>query len=146
MSNRHLARAIIMQVLYQWDFRGKPSAAIPAIIEQCVAEFGVGLDDNLAYIQETAEAIIDRLADIDQVIAEYADNWPIEQMSLVDRNILRIGVYELKISDQIPAKVAINEAIELAKNYGGPTSGKFVNGILGSLYNDIKKAHPESHS
>ena len=139
MSNRHLARAISMQSLYQWDFRDKPSAALPAIIEQCTTEFGVGLEDNIEYIQETVEAVIEHLEQIDAEIAQYADNWPLVQMSLVDRNILRIGVYELKISKNIPAKVAINEAIELAKNYGGPTSGKFVNGILGAMFNEIKK-------
>lgn len=144
MSNRHLARAISMQSLYQWDFRGKPSAAIPAIVEQCAQEFGVGLTDNLAYIEQTVEAVIERLEEIDAEIARYAENWPIAQMSIVDRNILRIGVYEMKMSDQIPAKVAINEAIELAKNYGGPTSGKFVNGILGAMYNDLKEEDQHS--
>ena len=75
---------------------------------------------------------------IDNHIGQFASNWPIDQMALVDRNILRIGVYELYFNENVPAKVAINEAIELAKNYGGPSSGKFVNGILGAMYNQIK--------
>lgn len=144
MSNRHLARSIIMQILYQWDFRGQPTAALPAIIEQSVAEFGNGLDDNVEYITDSVNAVIDHLPEIDNTIAKYATNWPIAQMTLIDRNILRIGVYEMTKNDQIPAKVAINEAIELGKNYGGLASGKFVNGILGALYNDLPKEDAEN--
>ena len=139
MSNRHLARSIVMQTLYQWDFRNKPSAALPAIIDELRDQFGKDLDENASYITKTADAIIANIEAVDSRIAEYASNWPIDQMALIDRNILRIGVYELYINKNIPSKVAINEAIELAKNYGGPSSGKFVNGILGAMYNDIKE-------
>ncbi len=139
MSNRHLARSIIMQVLYQWDFRGQPSAALPAIIQETIAEFGLGIENNEAYITETVTGIIDHLPELDKEIASYAPNWPIDQITLVDRNILRIGVYELKFNDAIPAKVAINEAIEVGKTYGGQSSGKFVNGVLGAMYNDMVK-------
>ena len=139
MSNRHLARSIVMQTLYQWDFRNKPSAALPAIIDELRDQFGKDLDENASYITKTADAIITNIETVDARIAEYASNWPIDQMALIDRNILRIGVYELYINKNIPSKVAINEAIELAKNYGGPSSGKFVNGILGAMYNDIKE-------
>lgn len=139
MSHRHLARSIVMQILYQWDFRGRPTAALPAITEQNVTEFGVGLEENSDYINETVNKIVEKVDVLDETIIKYADNWPLEQMSIVDRNILRIGAYELMESSAIPAKVAINEAIELAKNYGGPSSGKFVNGILGAMYNDVKK-------
>lgn len=129
-----------MQTLYQWDFKGKPSAAIPAIVDLTVTEFGAGLDDdNKAYVVETVESIINHLADIDGTIAKYATHWPLEQITLIDRNILRIGVYEMYFNDHIPAKVAINEAIELAKSFGGQSSGKFVNGILGAMYNDLEK-------
>lgn len=139
MSNRHLARAIAMQVLYQWDFKGRPTAAIPAIIEQTIKDFGVGLDQNIEYIQATVDGVIDNLEQIDQTIQTYAPKWPLEQIAIVDRNILRIGIYEMHINNDIPNKVAINEAIEIAKSYGGQSSGKFVNGILGAIYNDIKK-------
>lgn len=128
-----------MQVLYQWDFRGKPTAALPAIISQTSTEFGLGIEDNGQYISDTVHAVIDHLPEIDVVIAQYAPNWPVDQITLVDRNILRIGVYELKFNDGIPAKVAINEAIEVAKTYGGQSSGKFVNGVLGAIYNDMVK-------
>ncbi|MBI5728479.1 MAG: transcription antitermination factor NusB [Candidatus Magasanikbacteria bacterium] len=140
MSNRHLARSIAMQSLYQWDFRGCPTAAVPAIVEQNLTEFGVGLDDeNKTYVRDTVETVSGLSPQIDAVIAQYATNWPLEQIALVDRNILRIGVYELKWNDAIPAKVAINEAIEIAKTYAGPSSGKFVNGILGAIYKDLEK-------
>ncbi|PIR03506.1 MAG: transcription antitermination factor NusB [Candidatus Magasanikbacteria bacterium CG11_big_fil_rev_8_21_14_0_20_39_34] len=138
MSNRHLARSMVMQILFQWDFKDKPTGALPAIIEQNIQEFGKGLDAaNLSYIEKTVNAIIDNQKEIDTKIEQYAKNWPLEHITLVDRNILRIGVYEMLFEKEIPAKVAINEAIEIAKTYSGTPAGKFVNGILGSLYKDI---------
>lgn len=138
MSNRHLARSIVMQSLYQWDFRDKPTSALPAIIKQNIAEFGIGLDEeNKKYTQKTTESIIEKIDEIDKKIINYAPDWPLKQMALIDRNVLRIGTYELYFNDEIPSKVAINEAIEIAKNYGGQSSGKFVNGILGAMYNDL---------
>lgn len=137
MSNRHLARSIVMQCLYQWDFREKPSSALPAIVDQMTEEFGIGLDENKKYILETVVNAVDHIDEIDKIISKYTINWPINQITLIDRAILRIGVYELKFNKEIPAKVAINEAIEIAKSYGGPSSGKFVNGILGALFNDM---------
>jgi len=140
MSNRHLARSLVMQCLYQWDFRGKPSAAIPAITKQVVAEFGLGLDEgNKDFVRDTVVKIVDKLPAIDEKIMLYAPKWPLEQMSAVDRNILRVGVFEMYFNDAIPAKVAINEAIEIAKSFGGQSSGKFVNGILGAMYNQLVK-------
>ena len=139
MSNRHLARSIAMQCLYQWDFKGQPTAAMPAIVEQNLAEFGVGLDDQGAFAKATVDGVLSHLPEIDAAIAKYAPEWPMADMSIVDRNILRIGVYGMVWSHEIPARVAINEAIEIAKTYGGPSSGKFVNGVLGALYNDLPK-------
>ncbi|MBT3418807.1 MAG: transcription antitermination factor NusB [Candidatus Magasanikbacteria bacterium] len=138
MSNRHLARTIVMQTLYQWDFKKRPTGAIDAIIDQMIEEFGVGLKDNKTYVRETVHNIIDHLEKIDQTISAYATNWPIDQITVIDRNTLRIGIYELIINADIPAKVAINESIEIAKTFGGPSSGKFVNGILGAIYKEIK--------
>lgn len=139
MSHRHLARSIAMQSLYQWDFKGKPTAAMPAIMAEQIGEFGVGLEKEESYIEHTIHGVLDHLSDIDEKIVSHAPDWPLEQMAIVDRNILRIGVYELYYNDDIPAKVAINEAIEIAKSYGGPSSGKFVNGILGAMYKEIEK-------
>ncbi len=139
MAKRHLAREIIMQSLYQWDFRGGPTAALPAIIEQNIEEFGSGIEETKDFIENSVSGIIDKQKEIDKLIEKYASNWPLEQMTLVDRNILRLGIYEMKYNEDIPPKVAINEAIELAKTYGGPSSGKFINGILGAMYNQLFK-------
>ncbi|MFZ2190197.1 MAG: transcription antitermination factor NusB [Candidatus Magasanikiibacteriota bacterium] len=138
MSNRHLARSIVMQSLYQWDFKNQPTAVLPAIIDQNLEEFGAGLNEDKQYVYDTVDGVINNLSEIDKIITQYATNWPLEQLSLVDRNVLRIGIYELKFNDKIPAKVAINEAIEVAKTYGGQSSGKFVNGVLGAIYKNIE--------
>lgn len=138
MSNRHLARSIAMQSLFEWDFRGKPTAILPAIIDHNLTEFGPGLEEQ-DFSKKIIDGVLDNLEGVDEIISTYAPSWPINQITIVDRNILRIGVYELKFSKDIPPKVAINEAIELAKSFGGPASGKFVNGVLGSIYNAMQK-------
>lgn len=142
MPNRHLARSIAMQSLFEWDFRGNPTAALPAIVKHNLEEFAPGLKDT-EFAQKLIDGVMDHLPEIDSVISTYAPSWPISQITIVDRNILRLGVYELKINNDVPPKVAINEAIELAKTFGGPSSGKFVNGVLGSMYNDLVKEEPE---
>jgi len=128
-----------MQALYQWDFKGKPASVLSAIVEQNMAEFGGGLDEDAEFVSETVDGVVEHLDEIDETIQKYATNWPMDQITIVDRNILRIGVYELKFNEKIPAKVAINEAIEIAKSYGGQASGKFVNGVLGAIFNDLQK-------
>ena len=148
MSNRHQARATAMQCLYQWDFRGEPTAALPAIVEQVMQDLA-SKDDvkgNEDYIRATVEGVIANKEKIDAAIAAYAPKWPMEQMTLVDRNILRVGVYEMTVNHEIPAKVAIDEAIEIAKTYGGMSSGKFVNGILGAMYKDMPKENTTAKS
>ncbi|MFH1047889.1 MAG: transcription antitermination factor NusB [Patescibacteria group bacterium] len=135
MSNRHLARTISMQTLYQWDFNGQKTAMIPEYINSNLKDFAPDFDDK-GFISELVESVISNVKEIDKVITKYAPDWPIDQITNVDRNILRIGVYELKFSDIIPSKVAINEAIELAKTFGGESSGRFVNGVLGAIYKD----------
>lgn len=137
MSNRHLARSIAMQTIFEWDFRGQPSAGLPAILDQNIKEFGVGLGDEKNFSNDIINGIVDHLKEIDEIIVKYAPNWPLEKITVMDRNILRIGIWEMKFNTEVPPRVAINEAIELAKSYGGPASGKFVNGVLGSLYKDM---------
>lgn len=143
MSNRHLARSIAMQCLFEWDFRGQPTAALPAIVEHSLQEFGSGLQEN-DFTKKLVEGVIDHLSEIDAFINRYASHWPLNQITIVDRNVLRIGIYELKFSEDIPPKVAINEAIEVAKSFGGAASGKFINGVLGSMYNDMQKEKNKS--
>lgn len=139
MSNRHLARTIAMQTLYQWDFEGRGEAADPlSILKHNKSEFAPSFNDS-GFSEELVNGVTRNLEKIDTIIEKYAPEWPIEQITAVDRNILRIGVYELEFSLDIPPKVAINEAIELAKTFGGESSGKFVNGVLGSIYQNMKE-------
>ena len=135
MANRHLGRTIIMQSLYQWDFRGRDMAELQRSLERNLQEFAPEFDD-VPFVENTVNGILTHLDEVDALIAKYAPQWPIEQITLVDRNVLRIGVYELKFNPDIPARVSINEAIELAKTFGGESSGKFVNGVLGAIYRD----------
>lgn len=99
-------------------------------------EFAPKFDDD-AFVEQLVRGVIDRRAEIDELLIQFAPDWPLEMLTLIDRNILRLGVYELKFADAIPAKVAINEAIELAKGFGGQSSGRFVNGVLGAVYKDM---------
>jgi N utilization substance protein B len=130
-----------MQSLFEWDFKGTPTAILPAIIDHNLGEFAPGLEER-EFTQKLVDGVMEHLKEIDQIIASYAPSWPINQITIVDRNILRIGVFELKFSTEVPPKVAINEAIELAKSFGGAASGKFVNGVLGSMFNDMVKENP----
>ncbi len=136
MSNRHLARTIAMQSLYQWDFLGQDDARLPEVIAFNRAEFAPDFDDG-GFVQELVDGTLKNRAAIDEIITHFAPDWPIDTITIVDRNILRLGCYELKFSDKVPSKVAINEAIELAKSFGGEASGRFVNGVLGAIYKDM---------
>ncbi|HSR89337.1 MAG TPA: transcription antitermination factor NusB [Candidatus Udaeobacter sp.] len=138
MSNRHLARSIAMQALFEWDFREQPPETLPVIIDRDLKEFGPGLDET-KFAKKIIEDVHQNIKEIDALISKYAPQWPIEQITIIDRNVLRIGIYELKFNQEVPPKVAINEAIELAKNFGGPASGKFINGVLGAIYKDMLK-------
>ncbi len=134
MASRHLSRSIVMQALYEWDFSGK-KRDFEKIIEKDIEEMGPGLEDK-SFIWELATGVIENFDAIDKIIEQAAPEWPIGQISIVDRNILRIGLYELLYGnkDAVPPKVAINEAIELGKTFGGENSGKFINGVLGTVY------------
>lgn len=99
-------------------------------------EFAPKFEDE-GFVEELVKGAIEHRAEIDEAIAHFAPDWPLDTLSITDRNILRLGIYELKFAEKIPAKVAINEAIELAKTFGGPSSGRFVNGVLGAVYKDM---------
>lgn len=156
MATRQLCRSIVLQSLYEWDFyksrradlKGKDNESgipqdtgqpdLPAILERNLSEFGPGIDEP-EFAWKLLKGIIDHKAEIDEIIENAAPDWPLEQIAVIDRNALRIGLYELLYSDrkEVPPKVAINEAIEIAKNYGGPNSGKFINGVLGTIYREL---------
>ncbi len=141
MSNRHLSRTIALQSLYQWDFLRMPEGKLPEIIAFNREEFAPKFEDE-GFIDELITGVVENRPAIDEVITKFAPNWPLESITVIDRNVLRLGVFELKFHERIPAKVAINEAIELAKGFGGQASGRFVNGVLGAIYKDLV-AHGE---
>lgn len=139
MSNRHLARTMAMQALYEWDFRGGEGKGVEDIVKFVRSEFAPEFDDG-GYVERQVKSVIDNQETLDELLNRSAPNWTVETMTLIDRNVLRLGVYELKFDETIPSIVAINEAIELGKTFGGDASGKFVNGVLGAIYKDIVEA------
>lgn len=142
MASRHLARSIAMQSLYEWDFFGKKQGALNSIVERNIKEFGPGLDEsNQQFVRNLAQGVIDNLPQLDSIIEKAAPEWPLNQITIVDRNVLRLGLYELLYGDKeaVPPKVAINEAIELGKNFSGESSGKFVNGVLGTVFRETQE-------
>lgn len=136
MSNRHLARTIALQTLYQWDFNGQEKSGIEQTVRTNLNNFAPQFDDK-GFIKNLVTGVINNQKNIDDLIIKYAPEWPLDQITMVDRNVLRIGIQEMKYDDDIPEKVAINEAIELAKTFGGESSGKFVNGVLGTIYKEL---------
>lgn len=138
MAHRHLARSLALQTLFEWDFNGCNNDVVMDILERNSREFAPGIGD-ISFAKVLVENIIKKSATLDAIIEKAAPEWPIAKIAIVDRNVLRIGLYELLYADrrEIPAKVAINEAIELAKTFSGETSGKFINGVLGSVYREM---------
>ncbi|MBU1045960.1 transcription antitermination factor NusB [Patescibacteria group bacterium] len=137
MGSRHLSRSIAMQSLYEKDFMGD-KVDLEEVLERNIREFGPGLEDT-DFARKLALGVAENMDKIDKIIEKAAPEWPIEQINIVDRNVLRIGLYELIYSnkEEVPPKVAINEAIELAKMFGGESSGKFINGVLGTVFKQI---------
>lgn len=138
MANRHLARSVVLQTLFEWDTAHIEAAQVDAVLARNIEEFGGDATDR-PFMETLLTGVIAKQKDLDLVIEKAAPDWPIDRIAPVDRNILRIGLYELLFADraQVPAKVAINEAIELAKVFGGDSSGRFVNGVLGAVYKEM---------
>lgn len=138
MASRHLSRSVAMQSLYEWDFLGMPEDQLEIITERNIEEFGKGLESD-DFIWALVYGVQDKIDPINKIIEKTAPEWPINQINILDRNILRIGIFELLYEkiDEVPPKVAINESIELAKNFGGESSRKFVNGVLGTIYREL---------
>jgi len=143
MASRHLARSIAMQTLYEWDFkismgRDVSLEMVHGMLERNMDEFGPGLEDT-QFARTIIDGVLDKKVDIDAIIEKAAPEWPLQQIAVIDRNVLRIGLYELLFGmyKEVPPKVAINESIELAKTFGGVNSGKFVNGVLGTVYREM---------
>jgi len=138
MANRHLARSVAMQSLFEWDFNGCKDGDIGKILDANIGEFAPGMEDG-KFAKELVEGVLNNREKIDSIIEKAAPEWPLEQVAMVDRNVLRIGLFELLFGSrkEVPPKVAINEAIELAKTFGSESSGRFANGVLGTIYREI---------
>lgn len=138
MANRHLSRSIVLQTLFEWDTSQVLDAEVGTVLARNAAEFG-GNDLDTSFMEQLLNGVLAKKEDVDMVIQKAAPEWPLDRIAPIDRNILRLGLYELLFADraQVPAKVAINEAIELAKTFGGDSSGRFVNGVLGAVYKEL---------
>jgi len=138
MANRHLSRSIVLQSLFEWDLNTVEKNKIGEVLLRNVTEFAPNKSD-MPFMEHLLDGVLQKQKELDLVIEKAAPEWPIDRISPVDRNILRVGLYELLFADrsEVPAKVAINEAIELAKQFGGDNSGRFVNGVLGSVYKEL---------
>ena len=139
-SNRHLGRIIALQALYEYDFRaglGDDSADIDDILDRSLSHYGKKIGDR-DFVEQLARGVVKEAKQLDAVIAPVAPEWPLNQLPLSDREILRIALYELQyFGEQIPPKVAINEAVELGKLFGSENSSKFINGVLGTIWRQM---------
>ncbi len=144
MASRQLSRSIVLQSLYEWEF-SKRKRDLVEILDKNLKEFGVGLDPTFTY--QLTQNIIEHLESIDKIIAATAPQWPVEQINPVDRNILRIGICELVYGnkEEVPPKVAINEAVELAKTFSSDSSRRFINGVLGTVYKELENLREEKN-
>ncbi len=137
-GGRSKARSIALQALYEIDsVKHDPSETLKHL------QVAAGLsEENADFARELVEGVLRHKENLDTQIRRYAPAWPIEQIAVIDRNILRLAIFEILIDNKIPVKVAINEAVELAKSFGGDSSSKFVNGVLGAVSANIKKENP----
>jgi transcription antitermination protein NusB len=138
MANRHLSRSVVLQTLFERDLRNLSETQARECLVRNAAEYAPAASDE-PFMEELLRGAIARQKDLDLVIEKAAPEWPIDRIAPVDRNVLRLGLWELLFADRekVPAKVAINEAIELAKSFGGEHSGRFVNGVLGAVYKEL---------
>ncbi len=134
-ANRHLGRIVALQTLYEQDFRlecGDSQVKVDDILARNISRYQQTIDDQ-DFITVLVHGIISKQSEIDTILQPLAPEWPIDQIARMDRIVLRIGVYELLFGKGVPPKVVINEAVELAKAFGGDNSSKFINGVLGTL-------------
>lgn len=145
-SNRHLGRIIALQTLYEQDFRRSAddeSFDLDAVLARNVARYEAAVDDK-TFIDRLVHGVAGREAELDDILQPIAPEWPIAQIARMDRVILRIGLYELRHEKDVPSKVVINEAVELAKAFGSENSSKFVNGVLGTALRKFENNQPEA--
>ncbi|HEX7259927.1 MAG TPA: transcription antitermination factor NusB [Candidatus Saccharimonadia bacterium] len=143
-SNRHLGRIVAMQTLYECDFRESAGVEVDkaATLERNLGEFSDAIDDK-QFVKDLVKGVRANEQEIDGIIGPAAPEWPVDQIAKIDKIILRMGVYELLLQKEVPPKVVINEAVELAKSFGGENSSKFINGVLGTIYRESDVYQPE---
>jgi len=137
-SNRHLGRIISLQSLYEYEFRlkaGDATADIDTIVAKNIEPYSKALGDT-EFVYALSKGVVDNMKKLDEELRPLAPEWPIDTIAAIDRNVLRIGLFELE-SRNVPPKVAINEAVELAKAFGSDNSSKFVNGVLGTAFKEL---------
>lgn len=136
-SNRHLGRIIVLQTLYEYEFRSQaedPNADLNEIINRNLSRYDEAIGDK-QFVHDLLYGIVEHQVELDGKLQPMAPEWPISQIARIDRNVLRMGLYELLyMKETVPPKVAINEAVELAKSFGSDNSSKFINGVLGTAY------------
>jgi transcription antitermination protein NusB len=138
MSSRHLARSIALKTLYELDFFSGEDKDYEEIVRRNCEKM-IKKEEDVDFVKSLTKGVLDNQKEVDNIMLVAAPEWPLEKMTIIDRNVLRLGLYELIYSkkEEVPPKVAINEAIELAKEFGGSSSGRFINGILGTVYKEI---------
>ncbi len=139
-SNRHLGRIVALQTLYELDFRreaGDTSFDLGLVLKRNITRYESTVDD-VFFIEQLVRGVTQRETELDEELRPLAPEWPLEQIARMDRAVLRIGLYELKYEDDVPPKVVINEAVELAKAFGGDNSSKFINGVLGTALKKLE--------
>lgn len=140
-SNRHLGRIVALQTLYEYEFRvdcGDESANLDDILNRNISRYQETIDDT-DFIRKLVLGVSDKQTELDGIIQPIAPEWPVAQIARVDRAILRQSLYELRYSSEVPPKVVINEAVELAKAFGGDNSSRFINGVLGTAYRQLEE-------
>ncbi|BCX15145.1 MAG: N utilization substance protein B [Candidatus Parcubacteria bacterium] len=137
MSTRHLCRIIVLQSLYEWSFWGQPAEKWKEIFYKNLKEFGNDIDE-VDFAEKLIKGVVENINFLDEIIKRNTKHWPYEQIPLLEKNILRIAIYEIYFQNhnEVPLKVSINEAIILAKSFISDISAKFINGVLGSVYEE----------
>jgi N utilization substance protein B len=138
--NRHLARTLAMQTLYEWDFQ--PEKSIHELVTANLKSSN-NAEEDTSFVHQLVNGVIDHRQTIDEAITRHAPEWPLDQISVIDKSILRLAIYELFFENDIPGKVIINEAVELAKTFGGDNTSRFINGVLGTVYRETERYSTE---
>ena len=138
MGKRRSSRELALKFLYQFELNeGDLDEQIKLFLERNPSQ-----EDVESFMKELVVSLIDKMEEIDEIIQKFSDHWVLDRMTVIDRNILRMGTYELLFSLSIPPKVVINEAIDIAKKYGNEDSPEFINGVLDKVYNEVRQKGP----